>query len=674
MASHLGGEEASATSRRAAASRGRPWWRRLLYAGAILSLVLAGALGFLVALAANTLPNLASVGAEGGELRILDRHGALIAQVGFGDTLREKVPISQIAPVMQAAMIAAEDRNFYVEGAVDPGAIVRALLVDIVRGRAAQGASTITQQLARTAFSAGDDSPFRKLREALLADELNQRYTKQEILGMYLNTVYFGHGAYGVEEAAQTYFGVHASALSLPEAALIAGLPQAPSVDDPYINAPAAFARMHYVLDGMLAMGMTSSAQVAAVDPLVGVDAGPLGEAPAVVAARAAHQQTLLRALHDTLRTTLNIAAPHFVTYVRDELDNIFAADSSALTGELTVQTSLDLSIQAQAQQAVTRGVATIGRNANNGALLMLDARSGDILAMVGSANYFDSSIAGEFNVVMAQRQPGSSFKPFVYEQAFKSGAVSPSTIVDDTAAESRSLGGVQDWDGRFLGPMPAWRALLLSRNVPTEQVMERAGDLNVIDFAHSLGITSDLADNASTGIGTSAVRMIDHAAAYAAFANGGTTVRPRAILRVIDSGGGVLYDAGTPSGTRVMTAQQAWTVTSILRHYNAQWHDGIGRDVASKSGTTDNFTDAWFMAYTPEWVVATWVGHTSGSNPAEVGMNTVYGNDVGHDVTAPFINGLGASSGFVAPAGSPPDVGGIQQPEGARPPKKHHG
>lgn len=654
----------------------QPWWRRLLYVGLVVVLFGAGSAGFIIAFAASTLPSIDGLGQVTGSLRILDRNGGLIAQVGLGNTLHETVPLKQIAPVMQQAIIAAEDRQFYAEGAIDPGRILEALVIDVLHGRALQGASTITQQLARNAFLPGDTSPLRKLREALIADEVNQRYTKPQILEMYLNTIYFGHGAYGIEEAAQTYFGVHASALTLAESALIAGLPQAPSLDDPYANAQAALARMHYVLDGMVSIGAITRVQAAAVDPLIGADSGQASISGALVAVRAQHQQAILGALHDTFTTGQTVLAPHFVTYVRDQLDTLFQGDPQALSGVVTVQTSLDLKIQQQAQQAVSRGVAAIGRNANNGALLMLDAHTGDILAMVGSADYNNPSIAGEFNVVTAQRQPGSSFKPYVYEEAFREGAASPSTTLDDTAQESQSLGGVQDWDGNFLGRMPAAQALLLSRNVPTEQLMERAGTANVIGFAHSLGISSDLADNASTAIGSSAVRMIDHAAAYAAFANGGTTVQPRALLRVSDSTGHVLYSAPAPAGTRVMTAAQAYAVTGILRQYNAQWGDGINRDIACKSGTTDNYTDAWFMAYSPNWVVATWVGHTSGSNPAEVGMNTVYGNDTGHDVTAPFINGLAPSAGFVVPPGSSPTVlgGGGGQGPGSSPGKKHGG
>ena len=659
--------------------RRRSLWRRIVAAILVVVMMVLGCLGFLVTYAAFTLPSMDGISAVTGTLRILDRNGALIAEVGDGSTSHATVTLSQVSPIMQQAIIAAEDRQFYAEGPVNASRILKALLVDVMLRRPAEGASTITQQLARNAFLPQDKSALRKLREALLADEIDQRYGKDKILEMYLNTIYFGHGAWGIEEAAEAYFGVHAKDLTLAQSALLAGLPQAPSADDPYGNPQGAFSRMHYVLDGLVSMGTITQSQADAADPLVGSDSHLVGEATALTAQRAAHQQAIIGSLHDGRRGgTVN--APHFVEYVRDQLAQLFQNDPQALDGTLTIQTTLDLGIQQRAQQAVAAGVATIGRNANNGALLMLDAHTGGIIAMVGSADYNNNAIAGEFNIVTAQRQPGSSFKPYVYEEAFRDGALTPSTTLDDTPSESQKLGGVNDWDGRFMGPMPAWRALLLSRNVPTEQAMERAGPENVINFAHSLGITSDLADNASTGIGTSAVRMIDHAAAYAAFANGGTTVQPTGILKVSDQHGNVLYDAGTRAGTPVMTPQQAYAVTGILRQYNNQWHDGINRDIAAKSGTTDNYVDAWFMAYTPDWVVATWAGHTSGTDQSEVGMDTVYGNDVGHDIAAPFINGLPPSSRFSVPPGSPSygggggGGGGGPVPAPAGPAGKHHG
>src|SRR5207253_4824657 len=235
------------------------------------------------------------------------------------------------------------------------------------------------------------------------------------------------------------------------------------------------FSRMHYVLDGMVSLGAITATTAQSIDPLL-CGGGCAGLGRGAAALQAQHQQAILRALHDSLSAQAGVAAPHFVAYVRNHLADLFKDDPQALSGTLTVRTTLDLGIQRQAQSAVARGVATIGRNANNGALLMLDTHTGGILAMVGSADYNNASIAGEFNVATALRRPGSSFKPYVYEQALREGAITMSSIVDDTPRESRSLNGVQDWDGNFMGQMPAWQALLLSRNVPTEQVMEKAG------------------------------------------------------------------------------------------------------------------------------------------------------------------------------------------------------
>ena len=645
---------------RADRPRRHPRLRRLLTVLLVLAMVAGGGLAALIAYASLTLPGLDGLGRVSATVRVLDRNGALIAEVGNGGTAHPTVALNAIAPVMQQAVIAAEDRSFYDEGGINPGRILKAALVDVLLRRPAEGASTITQQLARTALLPSDKSVVRKLREVLLADEIDRAYSKQRILEMYLNAVYFGHGAYGVEDAASTYFGKHASQLTLPEASLLAGLLQAPSADDPYVNADAAFARQQYVLDGMRSMGTIddNAYQTAVPTP--------------------PHRQALLAELSHGAAGAAQNAAPHFVEYVREQLVSMFGPDVVA-NSHLTVTTTLDTGIQARAQQAVTSGVATLGRNANNGALLMLDAHSGDILAMVGSAGYDDSSIAGAFNITTAQRRPGSSFKPYVYEAGYMDGRLTPNTMLDDTPEESAALGGVHDFDGGYMGSLPAWRALLLSRNIPAEQAMETAGEQNVIDLAHTLGITSDLAANASTAIGTSAVRMIDHAAAYAAFANGGHTVQPRAIIRVTDDAGNVLFDGGqAPPGNAVMTPQQAWMVTGALRQYNAQWNVGIDRDVAGKSGTTDSFVDAWFMAYTPDWVVATWAGHTSGSDPSEVGMDGVYGTDVGRAIAAPFINGLGPSPPFQPPPGAWDFSPSAPAPPGDHGPKggggHHHG
>jgi membrane peptidoglycan carboxypeptidase len=626
--------------------RGPRWWRNLsprwrvairvaVLGAAAASVLLAG----MVAYAAATLPDLAKLGQATGTIKILDRHGQLIASVGNDSTSRTFVPIGQIAQLQQDATLAAEDRNYYSEGAFDFPRVVKALFTDVIARRAQQGASTITQQLAKLAFFGpnADKSPLRKLREAMIASEIDSKYTKAQILEKYLNLIYYGEGAYGIQNAAQTYFGKDAKALDLREASLLAGLPQAPSVYDPKVNPSSAYARQHYVLGGLVAMGKITQQQADDVDPLVG--------GSSATADLLAKQQANQKALTDDLAHGKELAtfgaAPHFVQYVRNELQQRFADDPSVTSGDLSVTTSLDLSLQAKANDAVAKGVAAIKRNANNGALLMIDSHTGDIMAMVGSADYTNNSIAGQYNVVTAERRPGSSFKPYVYAEGFISGRLKPSTVLDDTAAESAKLNGVKDFDRLYEGRISAAKALLDSRNIPAEQAITIAGIPQVIDFAHSLGITTQLSDNAGTAIGTSSVKMIEHAAAYAAFSNYGHKVTPRAILKVVDGNGNTLVDSPTPAqGAQVMTQAQAYAITKILKAYPSRWQIHFNRPIAAKSGTTDNFVDAYYMAYSPDYVVATWAGHTD-STGAEIGMDQVYGNDVGTSISARFVNSL---------------------------------
>jgi membrane peptidoglycan carboxypeptidase len=600
-----------------------------------------------VAYAAATLPDINNIGTLTGTIKILDRNGTLIAEVGHQSQIQVSVPLDQIAPIMQDAQIAAEDRNFYSEGAFDLPRVVKAILEDVILRRAAQGASTITQQLVKQAFFGAQASrdPLRKIREALLAQQIDGKWSKQKILDEYLNITYYGENAYGIEDAAHRYFGKHASQLTLPEAALLAGLPQAPSFYDPYANPQGAFGRMSYVLSGLVTMGKITQAQADAVNPLVGGNSSD----PAVLTRQKQNQQAIQADLRNGKPTIGVGPAPHFVQYIEDQLQSQFGDDPSFLNGTLTVTTTLDLTIQQKAETAVQQGVTNIGHNADNGALMMIDARTGDILAMVGSADFNNNSIAGQFNVATAQRRPGSSFKPYVYETGFKEGVLKPGTVLQDTYDESQKLGGVQDFDRQYMGPMTAARALLLSRNVATEQAMEMAGVDNVINFAHDLGITSPLAENASTAIGTSAVKMIDMTSAYAAFANGGHKVTARGILKVVDANGNVLKDFTTPPGQGdVMTPAQAWSITNILRNYARTWNLPFKWETAGKSGTTDNFVDAWYMTYTPDWVVATWAGHTDSQNPAEIGMDQVFGTTTGKYIAVPFVNSLAQPSAFV--------------------------
>ncbi len=626
-----------------AGGRGPGWWRRIprrwrLGIRIALGLVALQCLllGGLVAYAALTTPNVASIGRATGTIRIYDRNHTLISEVGHDDISRTSVTLDKVAPILQKATIAAEDRQFYQEGAFNFGRIAKALFVDVIARRPSQGASTITQQLAKLAFFGpnADRSALRKLREALLANEIDRRYSKAQILEKYLNLIYYGHGAYGIQNAARTFFNKDASALDLREASLLAGLPQAPSYYDPFQNPDAAFQRQHYVVSALLATGDITAAQAEAVD---------LAAPDLAVAAR--NQQALKADLSKNPQSpAFGGAAPHFTQYVRDSIEQQFRDDPGVTEGDLEVDTTLDLTVQRQADSAVASVAKRIGHNANNAALLMIDSTTGDILAMAGSADFANDAIGGQFNVVTAERRPGSSFKPYVYETGFKNGAFTPSTTLQDTRDESARLGGVKDFDGQFLGPISAARALLLSRNVPAEQAMNMAGVPQVIDFAHSLGITSTLAPNANTAIGSSSVRMIEHAAGYAAFANGGHKVTARAIRKVI-SGQDTIVDAGDPGpGPQLMSANEAGMVTRILRGYAAQWGLPFRHPTAGKSGTTDNFVDAWYMAYTPDFVVATWAGHTEGDNSSEIGMDGVFGTAVARGITVPFVNSLPAS------------------------------
>lgn len=588
--------------------------------------LVCGVLGFLTAFAAATLPDVNTLGALTGSVRMLDVHGRQVAEIGHGGSPHLSVSLDRVSPIMQQATLAAEDRSFYQEGAFDVPRLVKALIVDVATGTTGQGGSTITQQLAKNAFLSSDKTVMRKLREALLAQQINAHYSKAQILELYLNDIYYGDGALGVEEAAESYFGKHAADLDLAEASLLAGLPDAPSYNDPFVNPQAAFVRQHYVLHGLVAMGAISPSEAGAVDPFTA------GGAPV-----AANQSALLAALHPGANPVQDLA-PAFAEYVRNELAQLLGHDSYAFSGGLTVTTTLDLGIQQDAQRIVKDGVAQLARGADNGALVMLNARTGGIEAMVGSADYGNAAIAGQFNVTTGQRQEGSTFKPFVYATAFSEGRLRPTSILQDTAAESAQLGGVHDFDNSYLGRLPADRALLLSRNVPAEEAMRIAGTDEVIDLAHSLGITAPLASNLSTAIGTSAVSMLDQAAAYSAFANGGYRVAPHAVTRVIDARGDVLFDrSSNGQGPQVLSHSVACTMDAILTGYPDTWGLSFDRVTAGKSGTTDNFRDAWYMAYTPDWVVASWVGHTNADGTSS-GMQSVYGITMANYLTVPFV------------------------------------
>ncbi len=419
-------------------------WKRV--AAIMIAAFVIGAIGMgsLVVYAEATTPPLSTLGTKTGVITIEDSTGHVIANVGRGSSQSLPVPLSQVSKLMIRATLDTEDRYFYSEGALDPTRIVKAALVDAATGTPAQGASTITQELAKMVYF-GYSAPktvMRKLQEALLANQISHDYTKNEILDKYFNLVFYGENSYGVQAASIRYFGVNASQLNLQEASLLAGLPQAPSYYDPFVDPQAAWQRQHVVLQGMVKVGDITQQQADAVDPLV----GGYTPTPAQKALQTAHQQSMLALLHNGHPPTADSGpAPHFVQYVENQLSQYFVNDPAALQGNLTVITTLNLTLQERADAVIHKaiyGPNAIGRGVNNGAMLMMNPANGDIEVMVGSANYSDPAINGQFNVTTGLRQPGSTFKPFVYETGFMNGAFTPFTLLNDTYQQSQLEGG----------------------------------------------------------------------------------------------------------------------------------------------------------------------------------------------------------------------------------------
>jgi membrane peptidoglycan carboxypeptidase len=606
----------------------RTWTRRqwLTVAGVLAGLVLLLVLGTF-AYAYATLPDPSKLDLTGGTIRVTDRHGALIEQRNSQGVRVTPVKLADISPNLRNATIAVEDKHFYQHHGVDWGRVIKAGVIDVIARRPAQGASTITEQLAKVAIiQSPKKTVLRKLREAMIATALESRYSKNQILELYLNSIYYGHNATGIEAASQVYFNVHAKDLTLGQASLLAGLPQGPSYYDPALHKDRAVARQAIVLDAMVNTKVISQEQA---------------------------DQATAEPLNFSFKEDRSSQAPHFVDFVFEQLDNLYGP-STVARGGFTVKTTLDLTLQKAAEHAVQTGVQQLGHlGADNGDLLAMDPKTGEILAMVGSADFLNNDIKGQFNVVTALRQPGSSFKPYAYEQAFKSHKLTMGNLLDDTSRHFAN-GQFHDFDFRDMGMITAHKALLLSRNIPALETMQQAGIDNVISLAHDMGITNQLKSEVTTAIGSSEVRMLDHVVGYGVFANGGTRHDPVSILEVSDAQGNSLDKPSAPQAKRVLTAQEAYLITYILKDYSTQWNLGWRRPMAGKSGTTNDFHDAWMMAYAPNLVVGAWVGHTG---PGNQNMNNVFGTMVGSSVLKDFINNGLSQANF--------PVENFQQPDG---------
>ncbi|MCS7173313.1 MAG: penicillin-binding protein 1A [Armatimonadetes bacterium] len=576
--------------------------------------------------------------------RIYAANGELIASLYREN--RIYVPLSAIPRVLQEAVIAIEDERFYQHRGVDVVGVARALWVNLTRNRILEGGSTITQQLARTLFLTPERTLIRKLHEMLLALEMERHLTKDEILERYLNQVYFGNGAYGVEMAAQVYFNRPVGELGLPEASLLAGLIQAPSRYDPFRNFPAAKRRQEQVLRKMVELDFISPEQA----------------------------QAALRAPLRLRRAPINaglvgIRAPYFVSYLLPFLVQRYG-EERVYRGGLRVYTTLDVRLQELAQRVIARGVAEArASRVSQGALVALDPRTGHIKAMVGGVNFLRS----QFNRAwQARRQPGSAFKPFIYVTALAHGA-SPEDILLDLPVRYR-VPGFGEWqpknyDRTYWGPLTLRRAVEHSRNVPAVRVLAELGPQAVIETARRMGIRSTLQPNLSLALGTSEVTVLEMASAYATLAANGVYTEPVAITRVTDAAGRVL-DEFTPERRLALRPEVAYTMTDILRGVILRGTGraaDIGRPAAGKTGTTDDYRNAWFVGYTPDLAVAVWVGNDDNTPMRKVVGGTVPARlwarfmreALGDRPPVDFARPEGASPAPPAASGEPGSMGG---------------
>ncbi len=589
--------------------------------------------------------------------QILDRKGRLLYEIfdpKFGR--RTTVPLREISPYLIQATIATEDASFYENSGINFRGILRALYDNIRQGEVVGGGSSITQQLVKNVYIPEEErsslSVLRKLREAILSIELTRRFSKDQILEYYLNENNYGNLSYGIEAAAQSYFGKTARDLDLAEASLLAGIPQAPARYSPLLNPGPAKERQIAVLDIMVRQNFVSKAE-----------------------AEAAKTQKL-----EYETPTFDIKAPHFVIYIRELLAERYGARALYRDG-LQVTTTLDLDMQELAEKIVRKHVAVTSEtiNGHNSALVAIDPRSGEILTMVGSVNYFDSSIDGQVNLATAERQPGSSFKPFTYVTAFSMG-YSPSTMlldipltIDDGINEPHE---VQNFDEKLRGPVSIRQALSNSMNIPAMKTIMFTSVRAVLDTAHKMGITSLNRQGwygPSLTLGAGEVKLLDMTYAYSVFANRGKmagvpvlpekqlpnhrTLDPVAILKIEDINGNIKEEFTVAQKRQIISPELAYLITSILSDRETRapiFGNTLDlpdlRPAAIKTGTTEFLSDFWQMGYTPDLAVGVWMGNSDNSELTD-GFSGTTAGPIWKEFVATVLEGT-AHSAFVRPPG----------------------
>ncbi len=572
----------------------------------VVALIGAGLL--LIWIATLDLPNLNNFEERkvAQSTKILDRTGEIVLYDIHGDIKRTVVPLNEISPYLQKATIAIEDQNFYEHGGIQFTAIIRAVVSNFFQGDllSGQGGSTITQQVIKNALLTSDKKVSRKIKEWVLAPRLEKILTKNQILEIYLNEIPYGGNVYGAEEASLRFFGNQANDLSLVESVYLAALPQAPTYFSPYgTHTDKLEIRKNYILDQMFSLGFITETE---------------------------RDEAKLVKVEFEKQEQFGIKAPHFVMYVRELLEKQYGKDVVE-EGGLRVITTLDWDLQKKAEEVVKKYASENAEkyDAENAAMVATDPNTGEILVMVGSRDYFDEEIDGNFNIATAARQPGSAFKPIVYAEAFTKG-YRPKTVVFDVSTEFSTAcknGGdcyrPVNYDGKNRGPISLRNALAQSLNIPAVKVLYLAGLRDSLNLAKKMGIQT-LTNVDQYGLtlvlGGGEVRLLDMVAAYGIFGAEGNKHNQKAIQKIEDRNGNVLFEQQPEEPERILSENVARTISDILSD-NAARAPIFGSNsalnipgVAVKTGTTNDYRDAWIIGYTPNISVGAWVGNNNNS------------------------------------------------------------
>ncbi|MDO8565535.1 MAG: PBP1A family penicillin-binding protein [bacterium] len=572
---------------------------------------------FILWVASLRIPALESIGERriDQSTKIYDRTGEILLYDMSRDARREPVAFEDISEYAKNASVAIEDKDFYSHHGFKFDSFLRAVLVNLTTMSFSQGGSTITQQVVKNSILTKDKTPTRKLKELILALKLERVLSKEEILSLYLNEIPYGGTIYGIQEASQSFFGKSAKDLSLAESAYLASLPKAPSYYSPYGAHPAELeTRKNVVLKEMLDNKMIPQEEYDI----------------------ALEEKVTFKARENTS----NIKAPHFVFFVIDYLSKKYGNGTLENSGYKII-TTLDYSIQQDAE-AIAKKYGKINEEkfeGENNAIVAIDPKTGEILAMVGSRDYFDKEIDGNFNAAIGHRQPGSTFKPFVYSVLFNKGYTDKTILFDaaiqfnpscapDNLVTDETCYAPGNYDDKFRGPMTVRNALAQSINVPAVEALYLAGVKDSIKLAESMGIES-LTDTGNYGLslvlGGGSVSLLDMTAAYSVFANDGVRNQYTPVLWVEDANANII-DKYTPFSRRVLSEQTARTISSILSD-NVARTPGYGpnsplyvasRDVAVKTGTSNDYKDAWILGYAPNLVVGAWVGNNDNTPMAK--------------------------------------------------------